>query len=434
MDICVTVNSKYVRYLYIMLVSLYENTEKGNIDVYVLQHDFSKRDKKLISSLTEDYKNRVHYLWVDPTKFEIFPKNNLERSTLSLEIYFRLLLPELLPTTLERILMLDVDIIVNHGIDEFYNMDLTGYCLAAAPNICHNFEVIKEWRIWYKEGRKNWTHYNTGILLWNLKEIRKSYPINYIFDQALELKINTPTFEEEVFNVLFGEDKIKDISPEKWNYIVTHIYNFDNPKFEIYKSNEEIVEKCNIIHYAGQNPWHAGVKNRTFQIWWEYAKKTQFYNEFIREIYLQTEEKLIKFASEIENQNKLICGLEWKINKQDEILHYIDILMDQGIKERMIAYLKKNGFNHIILYGAGRIARCLYSILDGTEIVIDDFVDKNYQGPYCGKMALSPDEIDKYSSDLILVTTPYYYKGILDELTNKTSIEIKNIEDIITEW
>ena len=417
-----------------MLYSLYENNEKGNVDVYVLQRDFSGLDKELISSLTGKYGNSVHFIWVDPKKFNIFSKSGLEKSTLSLEIYFRLLIPELLPVELEKILMLDVDIVINRDISELYNTDLKGYYLAAAPNICHNLEVRNEWRAWYKENRKNWIHYNTGVLLWNLKEIRNSCPPNYIFDQALELKIDTLTFEEEVFNVLFGEDKIKDISPEKWNYIVTNIYNFDNPKFEIYKSNEEIVEKCNIIHYAGQNPWHAGVKNRTFQIWWEYAKKTQFYNEFIREIYLQTEEKLIKFASEIENQNKLICGLEWKINKQDEILHYIDVLMDQGIKERMLAYLKKNGFNHIILYGAGRIARCLYILLDGTEIVIDDFADKNYQGPYCGKIALSPDEIDKYNSDLILVTTPYYYNEILGELTNKTSIEIKNIEDIITEW
>lgn len=424
MNICVTVNSKYIRYLYVMLVSLYENNPEENIDLYVLQHDFTEEDKKLISALT---KNQAHYIWVDPTLFDVFSKENLEKSTLSLEIYFRLLIPELLPVELERVLMLDVDIIVNHDISKFYYTDITGYYLCAAPNICHNFDVRKEWRIWYSKERKNWTHYNTGVLLWNLKEIREHYPTNYIFDQAQRLKIDTSTFEEEVFNVLFGEDKIKAVSPEKWNYIVTHIYQFGRPKFKIYKSNEEIIKNCNIIHYAGQNPWHVGAKNETFKIWWKYAKKTQFYKEFLAEIYFLTEKKFEEFEIKI-------LDLERNLNKQTELLHYIDMLMDIGAKEKMLDYFKRNNFRHIILYGAGRIARCLYILLDGTEIIIDDFADKNYHGPYCGKQSLTPDKVSKHNSDLILVTTPYYYKEILDDLIDKTSIEIRSIEDVIMKW
>lgn len=423
-----------MRYLYVMLISLYENNTKGNIDLYVLQQDFNEADKKLIHSLSESYGNRVHYIWVDPTKFDVFSKGKLEKSTLSLEIYFRLLIPELLPEEIDRVLMLDVDLIVNHDITEFYDTDMTGYCLAAAPNICHNLEVRNEWRVWYKKNKKNWLHYNTGVLLWNLKELRKSYPMNYIFNQALDLKIDTLTFEEEVFNVLFGEDQIKTVSPEKWNYIVTHIYNFDNPKFEIYKTNEEIIKNCRIVHYAGQNPWHAGVKNSTFDIWWKYAKKTQFYHEFLAELYPLTEKKLEELAAKIINQDNKIFGLEQQLNKQAELLHYVDVLMDRGTKKKIIAYLKRNGFNHIILYGAGRIARCLYILLLGTEIIIDDFADKNYQGPYCGKWALAPEELEKHNSDLILVTTPYYYKVILDELKDQTSIEIRSIEDVVKEW
>lgn len=434
MNICVTVNSKYVRYLFVMLVSLYENNAKGNIDLYVLQCDFSDRDKKLICSLSESYKNNVNYIWVDPEKFNAFTKKNLENTTLSLEIYFRLLIPELLPVELDRVLMLDVDIIINHDISEFYYTELDGYYLSAAPNICQNFKVRDEWRTWYKERRENWIHYNTGVLLWNLKGIRDSYPPKYIFNQALELKIDVSTFEEEVFNVLFGEDKIKTVSPEKWNYIVTHLYKFAEPNFEVYKTNKEILKYCNIIHYAAQNPWHAGVKNETFKVWWDYAKKTPFYYEFLKEIYSLTEKELKELSHEIENQKYEMCNLWRQLNKQEELLHYVDILMNIGTKEKIVTYLKKNKFNHIILYGAGRIARCLYFLLDGTEIIVDDFADKNYHGPYCGKQALAPTEIDKHKSDLILVTTPYYYREILDELADKTSIEIRSIEDVVKEW
>lgn len=412
MNICVTVNSKYMRYLYVMLQSLYENNKKGSIDLYVLQRDFTDFDKKEISYITSQFGNRVYFIWVDEHKFDDMPRYKGGRNNLSLEIYFRLLLPELLPDDLNRVLMLDVDIVVNKDISELYEIDFEDKMLAAAPNMCHNFEVRKEWRKWYPESRSNWTHYNTGILMWNLEKIRETYPKEYIFRQAWKQKIETATFEEELFNVEFGEELIKEVSAEKWDYIVTHMHFFHNPKFEVYNSIQDIKRECAIVHYAAMNPWQEGVKSEAFEIWWEYARKTPYYDEILEESYIKAE-KLVE--------------------KQEKILKYIDLMLNECTAKKIIENLQERRSYRILIYGAGRVARCLNTILKNSNIEIAGYIDKNYRGKFCGMQPMGLEAVKEYEEeiDLIVVSLGYYYNTIKPELEAYTTCRIISIDEII---
>lgn len=412
MNICVTVNSKYMRYLYVMLQSLYENNKKGSIDLYVLQRDFTDFDKKEISYITSQFENRVHFIWVDEHKFDDMPRYTGGRSNLSLEIYFRLLIPEFLPDTLERILMLDVDIVVNKDISELYNIDFQGKMLAAAPNMCHNFEVRKDWRKWYPAGRTNWTHYNTGILMWNLAGIRKAYPEEYIFRQVWKQKIETATFEEELFNVEFGEDLIQEIPAEKWNYIVTHMNFFYNPKFEKYNSVEDVKRECSIVHYAAMNPWQDGTKSDMFRIWWEYARKTPYYTEILEESYIKAE----RLAA-----------------KQEKILKYIDLMLNEYTAKKIIDNLEERKSHRIMIYGAGRVARCLNTILKESDIEVVGYIDKSYRGKFCGMYPVGLEAVKNFENeiDLIIVSLGYYYDAIKPELESYTKCKIVSIDEII---
>lgn len=258
MNICVAVNSKYERYLFVMLQSLYENHGNGEICLYVIQRDFTDFDKKDIAELSAQFENKVIFIKADPRKFDNFPISNTGRDNLSLEIYFRLLLPEYLPKEIDRVFMLDVDIIVTQNLKDLYDIDFQGYYFAAAPNMCHNFLVPEEWRVWYPKDRTQWTHYNTGILMWNLKKIREDYPAEYFFHQAWKYPINIATFEEELFNVVFGEDGILQIPAEIYNYICTHEKMSERPKFHIYADNKVLKKNCAIVHFAALNPWQGG--------------------------------------------------------------------------------------------------------------------------------------------------------------------------------
>ena len=428
MNICVTVNSKYEKYLFVMLQSLYENHAKGDIHLFVIQKDFTDFDKKDIQELSMKYENNVTYITADPRKFDDLPMSNTGRDNLSLEIYFRLLLPEYLPGELDRVLMLDVDIVVNKG----------NY-LAAAPNMCHNFLVPEGWRIWYPKERTNWMHYNTGILMWNLKKIRKDFPPEYIFHQAWEHPINIATFEEELFNVVFGESGILQIPAETYNYICTHERMFERPNFHIYPDNEALKKECAIVHFAALNPWQGGVKSDKFRLWWEICRKTKYYYKMLGECYRDSEHYLIRYVREVrekETEYKIrINELQSLLDREEQKLRYVDLLLDVEVRDRDLEKMKKLSWNNIIIYGASRAARCLANLCTEGGIEIVCFVDKNYRGSFCGRTCIAIPEMAAYETqaDVIVISNSYYLAEIMQDLKPYANLIKVALDELLEE-
>lgn len=418
MNICVTVNSNYVRYLYTMLLSLYENNKKGSICLYVIQRDFTEEDKRTIRKLTNAYKNHVEYIWVDERKFDTMAVSINERKNLSLEIYFRLLIPEFIPVKVNRVLMLDVDIVVNNSIEELYTTDMEGKCLAAAPNMCHNFIVKKFFRMWYPQDRISWIHYNTGILLWDLKKIREQYPEEYLFQQASKYKIGTSTFEEELINVEFGENNVLALDPLKWNYITTHEDRFMMPGFNKYQSLEELRKACHIVHYAAMNPWEVGCKNKGFTLWWEYARKTPYYLEFLEE--------------QLNRMENYICDEQNKKKLEKETLIDFQIINQMNkfqSTSELYAFLKYEDAN-IYIWGTGKMGNRLYQLFESVQLQekIIGVIDWKKSGEFHGmKIRRYEDILDDLKSKTykIIVTPVKNHYELVSEIDDMVQQNIK---------
>ncbi len=426
MNICVTVNAKYMRYTYVMLQALYENNERGSIDLYVLQRDFTAKDKEAIREISERFDNRAHFIWMDPKQFDGMPLKLIEGTTLSMEIFFRLLIPETLPM-LDKVLMLDVDLVINGSLKELYDMDLDGVCLAAAPNLCTGQSVPDTFRSWYPKDRTNWTHFNTGVLLWNLKYLREHYPKEYIFKQAQGYKIGTIAFEEELFNVLFGEDKILKLDPFQWNYITTY-EDILHGKFrcELQETEEELRQNHAVIHFLGGNPWGSGLKNESYRLWWKNAKKTPYYSELCEE---QIER--VEFGQSKEN-----LSLGYKAAVFEKLLR----IKGTGELRKQIA---KRKLSYIYLYGAGIMAELFYNVLcaeQSQEYVVGVF-DRRKQGKFQGLPIIYPQT--KVFQDLtqrhpdggsvVLVTPSYETDEIKEELRRRIQkpVEVLTLKELL---
>lgn len=447
MNICITVNSKYMRYLYIMLVSLLENNEE-KCTIYILHNDFTVEDKKAICDLVEGYGSKVVYIWIDKNKFKNMPKALTQSSTLSIEIYFRLIIPEALPKEIDRILMLDVDIIVNQSIKELYDLDFKEKYLAAALNMGYNFIVNPSWRKYYPKRRKNWGHYNTGILLWNLKKIREELPKEYIYQLAWKYPVNVPTFEEEIFNMEFGEDQIHTISAEKWNYITTRDDFFEEPRFKPL-NYEQMKKQCHIIHYAAQNPWNAGAKKESFRIWWEYAKKTPYYLPILEECYQTSENfikellqqcksehrKILNLEDQIKNGHRKHVCLEEQIRIEQTKLSLMERLVEDDRRSMFIQYLKNSGVKNIAVYGAGRVAKGIRNVLMDSDIAINYYIDQERADTFFGAKIYKPEELKNRLEkvDLIIISVSYYMEDAKKILEQYIDVQIKGIDEILRE-
>ena len=433
-NICVTVNSKYERYLFIMLMSLYRENKKRGVNLFVIERDFTDADKEDIIGITQEYNNAVRFIHVDSEIFSGMPMSKKGRDNLSLEIYFRLLIPEFLPKEIERVLMLDVDIVVLHDLSDLYDIDFQGRYLAAAPNMCHNCTIPETWLAWYGENRNNRTHYNTGILLWNLKKIREDFEERYIFKQAWKHPIDVATFEEELFNVVFGESGIYELKPERFNYICTHEYEFETPNFYVYVSNAELKNKCSIVHYAALNPWQGGVKNEKFSLWWDVCKQTKYHHAILEECYKQDQYYLREYKKKRDDEiDSIKMDYERRVETEKGKLNIIGRLLDSETGKSISKKLQDIGINKIFLYGATNVARVLRKVLLEYNIETVCYIDKYYKGSFDGIRCYEVSSFLDIRSmaSCMIITNSQFSDEIIADFSDISKLLIFTVEELI---
>jgi len=390
MNIVVSANSKYMRYLYIMLLSLYENNKGEEIAVYVLQRDFSQEDKNNIVKLTADFGQKVEFVFIDERQFQGLPISE----KFSLETYFRLMMAEVLPTYIEKVLYLDVDIIVRGNIREFYETDLKDY-IAAVCLDGHNPVLVDSKRKLFQRD-KDMRYFNAGVMLWNLNRFRRDYCFKQFMDAAKELGFELQFVDQEILNYLLY-DKVMYCDFAKYNYMV-----WGNVKESELKAGEAL-----IMHYAGCNPWQNGQKNELYQIWWRYAKHTPFYVELLEENLWRESE----FGSE--KEELILRNMEIR-----EIYEFAFRLKGSGRVRQALS----NESGSIVIYGAGMMAEVLYTILiaDGVWDCVSGVIDRAKDGMFHGKQIMMELKADE--GDTVIVTPAYRTK----ELINKINFDIKN--------
>lgn len=420
MNICMTINSKYVRYTYVTLLSLYENEKKGDIRLFIIHDDLTNEDKRILSELAEKYENTVEYIDCDMdllNSMPVFRGEKKERYPIS--IFSRLLIPRYIPEDVDRLLLIDSDLIINKPVDALYHMDMKENYFAAAINMCGNAWIPLKHRKWYGENRHQWLHYNIGVLLWDLDKIRKELSDDYIFKLAWKWdKVQVDTFDEELLNVEFGEDKILRIPEEKWNYITPWSNRYGKPVFQTYASFEELKQNCAIIHYAGFAPWKGDYTDESYDLWWSYAKQTPFFDDFLDEVRPLIKKNIIEKYIERDNLNNLLNIMQ-------------NMILFDG-KEKLLSYLSKNNISKILVYGAGRVGECISHLLDKSDYKIAAYVDQKKTGVFCGLPIIRPEQMKDYRNDvdLLLISNGYHLKAIKDQI-ERSEIKWTSVEDIL---
>lgn len=169
-NIALSLNSKYMRYTYVMLTSLFVNQPDSlEIHIYFLQSDLKAEEKEQLEKLINSYEGETHWLSVEPELF----LDNLPVTGWSLETYYRLLLVDLLSEDVERILYLDVDIIINHSLEDLFFTDLEGKILGACEDVNKPPFGDARDRIFDIQLQNGFTYFCAGVMLLDIKGMRK---------------------------------------------------------------------------------------------------------------------------------------------------------------------------------------------------------------------------------------------------------------------
>ncbi|PWM76633.1 MAG: glycosyltransferase family 8 protein [Phascolarctobacterium sp.] len=264
-------DDNYAQHIAVVIASIMAHT-KEQIRYFIVNDNISNDKIIKLKRTAEFFKAEIHFINVPEKNF-----NNVYLSGhVSKAAYFRLALADILPDNIEKVLYLDVDLLVYDDIKILWNTDLEDLPLGAVPDygimassrLCKQKERV----IGLPVGEK---YFNSGVLVVNLKKWReKKY-----FSKILEIINNNqfPHHDQDALNKLFMYKwKILDL---RWN-IIPPVFNlFPKVLFNnIYrKSALEAKKNPGIIHYAGRyKPWEFSEYNGFNDMYYKCLKKTAF--------------------------------------------------------------------------------------------------------------------------------------------------------------
>lgn len=186
--------------------------------------------------------------------------------------YYRLLIPRLVPEY-SKIMYHDVDIIFRDDLAKIYlETDIEDYYIAGVISPGSLDKKIYESRM--KMGFDPYKYILSGDLIFNSKLIIQDGLIEKFIEEAKKKYIHQ---DQDIINIVCN-GKIKILPPKFCGTIEAFRLHVTKEKQAIYSTSEldEVFEN-GIIHYNGPKPWKNFCPN--FDIWWEYYRRSIFFNE-----------------------------------------------------------------------------------------------------------------------------------------------------------
>lgn len=244
------VNQKMLWLMSTCLKSLLRSGGFEHYDAYVLHSDLEESTQWAMMRV---FRGQVafHFLGVPESLFADFP----ETGRYPKQIYYRLAAPLLLPAELDRILYLDVDLVVINSLRKFYETDFAGNFYVGCTHTREFLTKLNQARL---KSEKAVAYINTGVLLMNLTALRGAIRLEEISEyvRGHEKALILP--DQDILTALYG-DKIKLADSLRYNLSdrVLTFYNAAHPHER--RDVSWVRQNTAIIHYCGRNkPWNQG--------------------------------------------------------------------------------------------------------------------------------------------------------------------------------
>ena len=145
---------------------------------------------------------------------------------------------------------------------------------------------------------------------------------------------------------------------------------------------------------------------------------------------------LVFVCGQLQSKRALIKATKKNSYELEKFQSYYKLLSSWMIlrnKGRMLSeYFEDHNFKDVAIYGLGRLGICLYEELKNSAINVKYAIDINAAHFSYLDLKVVSLESQLEPVDVIIVTPFVEYKKIVDELREKTSYKIVNLEDVIS--
>lgn len=261
MNILLAFNSNYYMPALVLLKSLLVNNQWcREIRIYVLYSDLKPGEIQRFSQVAEE--SGIAKAIFLPVGTDTFKDAPLHLKWISRETYYRLLAQEMLPESVERVLYLDVDMIVMGSLEEFYHQDFEGKLLVA----CNRYGLggTDPKRLEQLTLPRDTIYFNAGTLLYDLAGQRQQIDPNILYEYPVLFYQQLKYGDQDVLNAVFyGLTKFAD-----WR-----VYNCFDSNTTRQRQEDRVRRSCKIFHYNGRGkPWTERYWGRMAWLFWDYAQ------------------------------------------------------------------------------------------------------------------------------------------------------------------
>lgn len=253
-------------------------------EVFLLHNDLQKEEMHKLQEMVQGYENcSLSFYNVGPL---IVDYNLSANAHITVETYYRFLIQEVLPRY-KKVLYLDADIIIQADVADLYCTDVKGYMLAAVRDVDFLGQINgadKETQKYVSSEfhmRNPYNYFQAGVILFNEEEMRKAHSL----DEWLKLASHPYKYNDQDVLNLSCEGRVKYLDMS-WNLITDcDHYRIKNVVVHapdaVQKEYFAARKAPKIIHYAGfMKPWYRPSEDFG-NLFWEYARRTPFYEELI---------------------------------------------------------------------------------------------------------------------------------------------------------
>ena len=304
-------DDNYVPYLAVAIRSLIEHTTQHNTyRIIILNTGINLKNQEKLK-LMETKNVKINFENISKALKDI--DNELKfrlRDYYSTAIYYRLFIPNLF-SIYEKAIYLDSDMVILDDVAKLYEMDMEDNLLIATTDCTVNdSEVFKKYSK-VALGIEPPKYINSGMLVMNLRGMRHEKIEKKFIYLLLKYNLEVIAPDQDYLNILC-KDKIKYIE-EAWDKM---------PDF----GTKIPQDNLHIIHYnMTRKPWYYDDVPYS-DVFWQYAKKTDFY-DFIKNEFINYTDKQKKSDKKV---MKNLTNLANKIINEDvkiiDVIHETDIL------------------------------------------------------------------------------------------------------------
>lgn len=381
-NICLALHDKdgsYAKNTAVTMASVFLNT-KEDVTAFLLHDDTLKEETKdAFKHIADSFCQKVEFYHVDALKVW---SNLLNVQSFTVGTMFRLMIPNLLPDDVDRVIYLDSDIVVNIDIKELWEQKFGSNIILGRKELHYDNPI-------FDQGVSEDSYINAGVLVMDLKRIRQEH--SFLEETTGYLKKHPDCMWNDEDAINYVLNKKQGLITDKYNYFTSR----DRMK-------DGVLDENRIFHFAGDYPRISGEKYYD-RLYFSVLERTPFGKTV-------WDKSLYYFAIDFYNKKmKELQNILKRINNSSEIIFW-------GAKET----LKYNELKDFFDFSCKRVL----------------FIDKNeaLQGKSVDGFEIKSTEIINNSKNSFIIVLAYrHFDEISKELEDKGLVkneDFASVEDI----